>query len=330
MPEAGAGAHVILQVEGLKKHFSAGGVLDRLFRRSVTVRALDGVSFSLQKGRTLGVVGESGCGKTTLARTVARLYRPTEGRIRFDDEDITELSDSQFRPLRRSIQMIFQDPLASLNPRRTVGEILDKPLKVHGLDGDRRNRVDEALRSVGLEPRMHRDRYPYQLSGGQAQRVGIARSLILEPKLIIADEPVSSLDISVQAQIINLLQQLQSEHDLAFMFIAHDLSVVRQLCQDVMVMYLGKAVELAPAEELFDDPLHPYTRALLSAVPRVGSPGEPIVLGGQPPSPLEPPGGCPFHPRCPEKIGEVCEEREPQLIEARPGHHVACHLYPGA
>jgi oligopeptide/dipeptide ABC transporter ATP-binding protein len=323
----GARTNVILHVEGLKKHFTVGGAMDRLFRRADIVRAVDGVSFDLDRGQTLGVVGESGCGKTTLARTIARLYRPTEGRIVFKDRDVTDLSDSGFRPLRRNIQMIFQDPLASLNPRRTVGEIVEKPLRVHGIDGNRTERVDEVLVAVGLEPRLHRDRYPYQLSGGQAQRVGTARALILEPELIIADEPVSSLDVSVQAQIINLLQRLQGELGLAYMFIAHDLSVVRHLSHHVMVMYMGKAVEFAPTEQLFGDPLHPYTQVLLTAVPRIHGRQETIDLRGQPPSPLHPPGGCPFHPRCPVKIGEVCEDEEPRLIEARSGHYVACHLH---
>jgi oligopeptide/dipeptide ABC transporter ATP-binding protein len=262
---------------------------------------VDGVSFELDRGQTLGVVGESGCGKTTLARTIARLYRPTEGRIVFKDRDITDLSDSGFRPLRRNIQMIFQDPLASLNPRRTVGEIVEKPLRVHAIDGT--ERVDEVLMAVGLEPRLHRGRYPYQLSGGQAQRVGIA-------ELIIADEPVSSLDVSVQAQLINLLQKLQGELGLAYMFLAHDLSVVRHLSHYVMVMYMGKAVEFAPTEQLFGDPLHPYTQVLLRAVPRIHGRQETIDLRGQPPSPLHPPGGCSFHPRCPMKIGEVCEDED--------------------
>jgi oligopeptide/dipeptide ABC transporter ATP-binding protein len=318
---------MILRVEDLRKHFTVGGAIDRLFRRTALVRAVDGVSFELDKGQTLGVVGESGCGKTTLARTIARLYQPTAGRISFRGRDITNLSESQFRPLRRNIQMIFQDPLASLNPRRTVGEIIEKPLRVHGLDGQRRERVDDVLASVGLEPRLHRDRYPYQLSGGQAQRVGIARALVLGPELIIADEPVSALDVSVQAQIINLLQRLQARLGLAYMFIAHDLSVVRHLSDFVMVMYVGKAVEFAPTEQLFQEPLHPYTQVLLKAVPRIHGTQEAVELRGQPASPLHPPGGCLFHPRCPVKIGEVCEEEEPRLLEARPGHLVACHLH---
>lgn len=318
---------MILHVEDLKKHFTMGGAAERLLRRTSVVRALDGVSFDLHKSETLGVVGESGCGKTTLARTIARLYRPTAGRIFFKDQDITDLSESTFRSLRRNIQMIFQDPLASLNPRRTVAEIIEKPLRVHGINGNRKDRVDQVLVSVGLEPRLHRDRYPYQLSGGQAQRVGIARALILDPELIIADEPVSSLDVSVQAQIINLLKQLQDELGFSYMFIGHDMSVVRHLSHHVMVMYLGKAVEFAPTDDLFEEPLHPYTQALLKAVPRIRGQEDSIELRGQPPSPLLPPSGCPFHPRCHVKIGAVCEEEEPELIEARPGHLVACHLH---
>lgn len=316
---------MIMTVEGLQKHFVTGGAIERLFGRTSVVRAVDGVSFDLEKGSTLGIVGESGCGKTTLARTVARLYRPTHGRIVFNGHDITNMSESEFRPLRRNIQMIFQDPLGSLNPRRTVGEIIERPLHVHGIDGDRRRRVDDVLGSVGLEPRRHRDRYPYQLSGGQAQRVAIARALILDPELIIADEPVSALDVSVQAQIINLLQRLQAELGLTYLFISHDLSVVRHLTDHVMVMYLGEAVEYAPTEQLFEEPLHPYTEALLKAVPRIHAREDPVQLRGQPPSPLHPPGGCPFHTRCHVKIGEVCEAQEPRLLEVRPRHFVACH-----
>lgn len=318
---------MILRIENLKKYFTVGGAVESLLGRAQVLKAVDGVSLDLEKGKTLAIVGESGCGKTTLARTIARLYKPTDGSIVFDDRDITKMSESDLRPMRRNIQMIFQDPLASLNPRRTIGGIIEKPLRVHGIGGDRRARVEDVMKAVGLVPRLHLDRYPYQLSGGQAQRVGIARALILDPQLIIADEPVSSLDVSVQAQIINLLQQLQEERGLTYVFITHDLSVVRHLSHDVMVMYLGKAVEHAPTEQVFKDPLHPYTQALLRAVPRVHAREEPIQLSGQVPSPMHPPSGCPFHPRCHLKFGALCEEEQPELIAARPRHFVSCHLH---
>lgn len=298
---------MILSVEGLRKHFVAGGALERLLGKTSVVKAVDGVSFGVEAGRTLGIVGESGSGKTTLARTIARLYKPTEGRIVFNDRDITNLSEADLRPLRRNIQMIFQDPLASLNPRRSVGQIVEKPLSVHRIDGDRRQRVDESLTAVGLDPRRHRDRYPYQLSGGQAQRVAIARSLIIDPELIVADEPVSALDVSVQAQIINLMRQLQEERGLTYLFISHDLSVVRHLTDHVMVMFLGRAVELAPTDELFADPMHPYTKMLLDAVPRVHARSaldDVVARASQP-----------FKTRR--------EADEAPLVEARPGHFVA-------
>jgi oligopeptide transport system ATP-binding protein len=316
-----------LRVENLTKYFTVGGALERLFGQTAVLKALDGVTFDLEKGTTLAVVGESGCGKTTLARTIARLYKPTEGQIVFNDEDITQLSEARLKPLRRHIQMIFQDPLASLNPRRTIGAIVEKPLRVHGIDGNRREQVEEVLRAVGLDPTLHYDRFPHQLSGGQAQRVGIARALILNPQLIIADEPVSSLDVSVQAQIINLLQRLQDQLGLTYLFITHDLSMVRHLSHYVMVMYLGRAVEFAPTEQLFRDPQHPYSQALLSAVPRIRAQAEPIRLEGQVPSPLDPPSGCPFHPRCHRHIGKICESENPKLIETSPSQLVRCHLY---
>ncbi|MGH8870203.1 MAG: ABC transporter ATP-binding protein [Actinomycetes bacterium] len=316
-----------LTVENLTKHFVAGGVLERMFGGREVVRAVDGVSFTVERGRTLGVVGESGCGKTTLARVVAHLYRPTSGRVLFDGHDITALGDREFRRLRRRIQMVFQDPLGSLNPRRTVGRIVETPLRVHGLDGDRRRRTEDVLRAVGLDPGRFADRYPHQLSGGQAQRVAIARALVLDPELIVADEPVSALDVSVQAQIINLMQRLQAERGLTYVFISHDLSVVRHLTDDVLVMYLGKAVEQAPTEQLFANPHHPYTEALLRAVPRTHGRNEPVRLAGHPPSPSNPPAGCPFHTRCHAKIGEVCEQHQPRTVDVLPGHEVTCHLH---
>jgi len=327
-PRADAG-EVLLEVRDLVKHFTVGGGM--FGGRAGTVRAVDGVSFTLRRGETLGLVGESGCGKTTTGRCILQLERPTSGQVMFEGRDLGTLSDAQLRSMRRRMQVIFQDPYASLNPRMTVGQILAEPLAVHGVVPDRqrrRDRVRDLLSRVGLLSQ-HADRYPHQLSGGQRQRVGIARALAVEPSLIVCDEPVSALDVSIQAQIINLLEDLQSELGLTYLFIAHDLAVVRHISDRVAVMYLGKMVEIADRRELYDKPLHPYTKALLAAVPipdpaleaqRVHS-----VLVGEVPSPLNPPSGCVFHPRCPIAI-DRCRGEVPPLREVTPSHWAACLL----
>lgn len=305
-PSASNSTQPLLEIEGLEKHFGRkDDVLDRLFGGTERIRAVDGVDLTVREGEVLAVVGESGCGKSTLAETIVGLHSPTDGRIRYRGNDITGLSDRQMRPYRTDIQMVFQNPLGSLNPRRTVGEILTAPLEVHNIgDGrdDRERQAREALTTVGLDPDNLR-RYPHQFSGGQQQRIAIARSLTVDPDLVIADEPVSSLDVSVQAQILGLLERLRVERDIAMVFIAHDLSVVKHVADRVAVMYLGEIVETAPTTTLFDSPAHPYTKSLLSAVPRVG-PTERgvenrILLRGTPPSPSSPPSGCRFHTRCP-------------------------------
>ena len=320
---------VLLEVRNLVKHFPVGG---GMFGGPVaTVRAVDDVSFSVRRGETVGLVGESGCGKTTTGRCILQLERPTSGQILFEGTDLTTLPAEELRVLRRRIQVIFQDPYSSLNPRMTIGQILAEPLKVHRIIPEkaaRAERVQELLAQVGLLPQ-HAHRYPHQLSGGQRQRVGIARALATEPSLIICDEPVSALDVSIQAQIINLLEELQSRLGLTYLFIAHDLSVVRHISDRVVVMYLGKIAEVADRTALYESPVHPYTRALLSAVPipdpKLEAKREHTVLRGEVPSPLNPPPGCVFHPRCP--IAEPrCSAEIPLLREIHPEHRGACHL----
>ena len=319
----------LLEVRGLVKHFPAGG--GGLFAADTgTVRAVDGVSFRLGRGETLALVGESGCGKTTLARTVALLYAPTAGSVRFQGRELTGLGRRDLKPARRRIQMIFQDPYSSLNPRLPVGAIIAEPLVIHGLGGraEQRDRVAMLARQVGLGA-ADMDRYPHQFSGGQRQRIAIARALAVEPSLVIADEPVSALDVSIQSQVLNLMRDLQAAHGLAYLFISHDLAVVRHFADRVAVMYLGRIVEEAPADALFANPRHPYTRALIAAQPVVGRgkrrPGD--VLRGDIPSPLRPPPGCAFHPRCP-LAQDICRQSAPALEAAggEAGHRAACHF----
>ncbi len=317
----------LLEVSQLKVHFP---VRQGLFSRARDwVKAVDGVSLTLADGETLGLVGESGCGKTTLGRAVIRLIEPTAGSVRFDGEDITQLAGAALRARRRQFQMVFQDPFGSLNPRLTVEQIIGEAIDIHKLAADkaaRRQRIEALLGAVGLNV-AHAQRYPHEFSGGQRQRIGIARALAVEPKLIVCDEPVSALDVSVQAQIINLLQDLQQQRGIAYLFIAHDLAVVEHISHRVMVMYLGKVMELAEARTLIRQPKHPYTQALLSAVPVVdpASKRKRLVLPGDVPSPIHPPAGCPFHPRCP-LAAERCRLETPPLREAQPGHWAACHF----
>jgi oligopeptide transport system ATP-binding protein len=318
----------LLRVSGLEKHFPVRRGL--LQRQVAAVRAVDGLDFQVRRGETLSLVGESGCGKTTTGRLLTRLLEPTAGSIVFNGHDITHLSPRQMRPLRRDIQMIFQDPYSSLNPRHTIGTIIAAPFRIQHVDppGGVRAAVQELLELVGLNPE-HYNRYPHEFSGGQRQRIGIARTLALRPKLIVADEPVSALDVSIQAQVINLLEDLQDELNLTYLLIAHDLSVVRHVSDRVAVMYLGKIVELGERSVVYSTPLHPYTVALLSAVP-VPDPAHPgacrrIRLTGDVPSPLNPPPACRFHTRC-WKAQEICRTQQPPLLELTPHHHVACHF----
>lgn len=325
-----AGQETILELKDVKKYFP---IRSGFFQRKVgDIKAVDGVSFSLKRGETLGIVGESGCGKSTAGRTMIRLYKPTDGRILFKGQDISDLSEEKLRKsVRKNIQMVFQDPFASLNPRKTLRSIIKEPFQTHHMYSmsERNERVEELLAKVGLHPSFA-NRYPHEFSGGQRQRIGIARALTLNPELIIADEPVSALDVSIQAQVINLMEELQEEFNLTYLFISHDLSVVRHISDRVGVMYLGKMMELTDKHELYGNPLHPYTQALLSSVPvtrkKDAVKRERIILKGELPSPANPPKGCVFHTRCP-MAKPICKEQIPAFEEAAPGHYVACHLY---
>ena len=321
------GNQPLLEVRHLKQYFpvKAGVVFDRTVAH---VHAVDDVSFDLDEGQTLGLVGESGCGKTTLSRSLLRLIEPTDGSVAFQGNDVSHLSARRLRPLRREMQMVFQDPFASLNPRKRIAQIVGAPLRLHGTPRDEiADRVRGLLERVGLQ-KEHLNRFPHEFSGGQRQRIGIARALALEPKLILLDEPVSALDVSVQAQIINLLDDLQDDLGLTYMFVAHDLSVVRHVSDRIAVMYLGKLMEVSPAEELYTKPIHPYTEALLGAVPvpdpRENRARKRVAVTGEPPNPIDPPSGCVFHPRCPHAT-DVCREVEPPLVRYANGHLAACH-----
>ena len=321
---------VLLGVKNLKKYFPiTSGII---FQRQVgAVKAVDDVSFDVYRGETLGVVGESGCGKSTTGRTVLQLYKPTSGSVVFEGKELSTMPAEELRKMRRRMQMIFQDPFASLNPRMSVGRIVSEPLRIHNIIPNKKEEqeyVEALLERVGLNP-YYVNRYPHEFSGGQRQRIGIARALALKPSFIVADEPISALDVSIQAQVVNLLEDLQDELNLTYLFIAHDLSMVRHICDRVAVMYLGKIVELAATDELYDNPLHPYTQALLSAVPvpdpLVEAKRQRFILGGDVPSPANPPRGCNFNTRCPVEFGLCHEEPDPELIEVKPGHWAACH-----
>ena len=318
----------LVEIKNLKKYFpvTEGIVIQK---KVADVKAIDDISFKILKGETLGLVGESGCGKTTTGRCILQLERPTSGQIIYDGTDMGTVDRRELNKLRQRIQVIFQDPYSSLNPRMKIGQIISEPMRVHGIEPDpatRNKRVNELLSVCGLSPKMA-DRYPHEMSGGQRQRIGIARALSLNPEFIVCDEAVSALDVSIQAQVINLLEDLRDEFDLTYLFIAHDLSVVRHLCHRVAVMYLGKLVELAECDELFDNPLNPYTQALLGSVPipdpEIERQREHRVIQGEVPSPMNPPSGCVFHPRCPKAV-DNCKEEIPGLREIKPGHWVAC------
>jgi peptide/nickel transport system ATP-binding protein/oligopeptide transport system ATP-binding protein len=317
-------AENLVEVDHLTKRFA---VKQGVFSRGkVEVHAVEDVSLTVRLGETLGIVGESGCGKSTTARLILRLLEPTSGTIRFQGQDISKLSQGNLRPLRREMQMIFQDPYSSLNPRKTVGQIVGQPFAIHGLK-NAKTRVQELLETVGLSPE-HYNRYPHEFSGGQRQRIGVARALALSPKLIVCDEPVSALDVSIQAQVLNLLRNLQKDFNLTYVFISHDLSVIRQIADRIAVMYLGRVVELGDSESIYEHPKHPYTAALLSAVPRATTGGrQRIVLSGDVPSPISPPAACVFHPRCPRFHAGRCDIETPVLRELTPGQEAACH-YP--
>ena len=323
------GADPLVQVRGLVKHFPlTRGIL--IQRKIGAVQAVDGVSLDVHRGETLGIVGETGCGKSTTARLIMRLLDPTAGEIRFDGQDITNLKGSRLKAIRREMQMIFQDPYSSLNPRKTIGATIGQPFAIHGLlegKSERKRAVQELMETVGLNPE-HYNRYPHEFSGGQRQRIGVARALALRPKLLIADEPVSALDVSIQAQVLNLLNDMQRELGLTLVFIAHDLSVVRHMCDRVAVMYLGRIVEIGPGDALYDFPRHPYTGALLSAVP-VADPslraGDRELLSGDVPSPANPPKACRFHTRCP-KAQQLCTQEDPPLQDKGTGTEAACHF----
>ncbi len=324
---------VLLQVNDLKMHFPiTKGII---FQKQVgAIKAVDGLSFDLIRGETLGLVGESGCGKSTTGRAILQLYRPTAGSVRFEGKELTETKGEDLRKMRRRMQMIFQDPYASLNPRMTVGSIVGEPLEVHGIGknkAERQKRVQELLQIVGLNPYFV-NRYPHEFSGGQRQRIGVARALAVNPSFIVCDEPISALDVSIQAQIINLLEDLQEELGLTYLFIAHDLSVVRHIADRIAVMYLGKMVELATRDALYEDPKHPYTQALLSAVPIpdpvIETKRKRIILEGDVPSPANPPKGCNFSTRCP-RVMDICREKDPEFKDYGDGHYAACWLYRG-